>query len=652
MSAVLKFTQKSISIFILLMLVTSSIRPYSASAQVAAKGNIVTSPIQTMVTNAVPLGANVIQDSGLEESYGTGYPGYPWGSQPETLCIYWDQYCNIPGVGYHSGGAWALFGRGTNEFIYQYVTFPRCGATLKFYLYIGEYAPGAEWGMDNYIIGYIDSSVIFTADGYDINSYQPYQLVGIDASEFADGATHLVEFYGVTPDYGTFFNIDDIALYATNTKNCAEVAVKMGGSPQGTYGIPQNGGDRQSFLVNNGPAFVNSTNNVPFVASERVAYVSGGIATSFSELMGLPTNLVSNKYSFPAYDNLNFNSQLRFGNVSNAPITVRVYIGGHEMTSGCLADGQPSNSPYTLGLGASLRVSCPGVNGGPAVVQSTGGNIVAALRVIPNVYNGSFSEIMGLPQSQVGTTYLFPWYNNASLNTQLRIGNVSGSTASVRLYIGVNEMTSGCTTIPSKLYPYTLAAGTAVRVSCPGVNRGPVRVVGTGNIVASERVAYLDWQHWDLLLRVDGVARRSINQDLPPPLVQQYGTRYAIADRECERLARYRACLHCWTGDDQWLSGGWTAFEQSLCAWGRSEQASKLSGGEQRTSQDRERQWEHYRGGARGDQQWRCRDQFLRVDGAPSKSVNDGLRLPLVQQYEPQYPVEVWRSLAVYQSLW
>jgi hypothetical protein len=491
MSNILRFTHKSISIFILLMLVTSSIRPYSASAQVAAKGNIAPSPNQTMVANAVPLGANVIQDSGLEESYGTGYPGHPWGSQPGTLCIYWDEYCNIPGVGYHSGGAWALFGRGTDEFIYQDVTFPRCGATLKFYLYIGEYAPGAGWGMDNYIIGYIDSRVIFTAHGYDINSYQPYQLVGIDVSEFADGATHLVEFYGVTPDYGTFFNIDDIALYATNTKNCAEVAVKMGGSPQGTYGIPQNGGDRQSFPVNNGPVFVNSTNNVPFVASERVAYVSGGIATSFSELMGLPQNLVSNIYSFPAYDNLNFNSQLRFGNVSNAPITVRVYIGRHEMTSGCLADGQPSNSPYTLGPGASLRVSCPGVNGGPAVVQSTGGNIVAALRVIPNVYNGSFSEIMGLPQSQVGTTYLFPWYNYASLNTQLRIGNVSGSTASVRLYIGVNEMTSGCTTIPSKLYPYTLAAGTAVRVSCPGVNSGPVRVVGTGNIVASERVAYL-----------------------------------------------------------------------------------------------------------------------------------------------------------------
>src|SRR6185503_17906417 len=144
---------------------------------------------------------------------------------------------------------------------------------------------------------------------------------------------------------------------------------------------------------------------------------------------------------FPAYDNLNFNSQLRFANITtNQTATVRVYINGNEMTSG--GTSTPSKPyPYILVPGESLRVSYQapngvGMNGGPAVVQSTGGNIVAALRVIPNVYNGSFSEIMGLPQSQVGTSYVFPWYNNASLNTQLRIGNVSSTAVTVRLYFG------------------------------------------------------------------------------------------------------------------------------------------------------------------------------------------------------------------------
>jgi len=34
----------------------------------------------------------------------------------------------------------------------------------------------------------------------------------------------------------------------------------------------------------------------------------------------------------------------------------------------------------------------------------------------------SFAEMMGLPQAQLTTTYVFPWYNNVDLNTQLRFG--------------------------------------------------------------------------------------------------------------------------------------------------------------------------------------------------------------------------------------
>ena len=48
----------------------------------------------------------------------------------------------------------------------------------------------------------------------------------------------------------------------------------------------------------------------------------------------------------------------------------------------------------------------------------------------------SFSEMMGLPNSQLDTTYWLPWYNNVDLDTQLRFGNVSGSTATVHVYIG------------------------------------------------------------------------------------------------------------------------------------------------------------------------------------------------------------------------
>ena len=174
--------------------------------------------------------------------------------------------------------------------------------------------------------------------------------------------------------------------------------------------------------------------------------------------------------------------------MSNTPATVHVWIGGVEKTTGCTTTPANIPYPYVLSPGASLRVSCPGVNDGPVQIISDK-NIVAAERVIYKVNNlpTSFSEMMGLPDSQLDNIYWMPWYNNVDLDTQLRIGNVSGSTATVRVYIGGQEMTSGCT--PSNS-PYTLAAGASLRVSCGGVNSGPVQIVSNQNIVAAERVIY------------------------------------------------------------------------------------------------------------------------------------------------------------------
>jgi hypothetical protein len=167
-----------------------------------------------------------------------------------------------------------------------------------------------------------------------------------------------------------------------------------------------------------------------------------------------------------------------------------VWIGGQEKTSGCTSTPSNVPYPYVLAVGASLRVSCPGVNDGPVQIISNV-NIVAAERVIYNV-NGlptSFTEMMGLPDAQLDNTYWMPWYNNVNLDTQLRFGNVSGTPATVRVWIGEQEMTTGCN--PSNVpYPYVLAAGESLRVSCPAKNNGPVKIVSDVNIVAAERVIY------------------------------------------------------------------------------------------------------------------------------------------------------------------
>jgi hypothetical protein len=222
--------------------------------------------------------------------------------------------------------------------------------------------------------------------------------------------------------------------------------------------------------MNNGPVRLVNTDNAKIMAAERVIYKVNGINTSFSETMGLPAGQLDNIYWLPWYNNVDLDTQLRIANVSNTTASVRVYIGGLEMTG----------SPFMLQPGESTRKSFAGVNSGPVRIASNA-NIVASERILYRVngVNTSFSEMMALPESQLDTTYWLPWYNNKDLDTQLRIANVSGFPATVTVTIGGVPQAS-----------FNLAAGASTRLSYPGVNNGPVEIVSTQPIVAAERVIY------------------------------------------------------------------------------------------------------------------------------------------------------------------
>jgi hypothetical protein len=127
----------------------------------------------------------------------------------------------------------------------------------------------------------------------------------------------------------------------------------------------------------------------------------------------LSSNQLNITYLFPFYNNVGLDSQLRFANVSSSTATVRVYVGGVEM----------AGSPFMLQPGESMRRSFPGIDDGPVKVVSDV-PVVVAERVIYKVNGGptSFSEMMGLPENQLDTTYWFPWYNNVDLDTQFRLG--------------------------------------------------------------------------------------------------------------------------------------------------------------------------------------------------------------------------------------
>jgi hypothetical protein len=209
-------------------------------------------------------------------------------------------------------------------------------------------------------------------------------------------------------------DLDTQLRFGNVSNSTASVRVYIGGveMPGGPFVLAPGESTRQSFVgINNGP--VEIVSNVNIVAAERVIYKVNGVRTSFTEMMGLPVSQLSSTYWLPWYDNVGLDTQLRFGNVSNSTASVRVYIGGVEMPGG----------PFVLAPGESRRQSFAGINNGPVQIVSNV-NIVAAERVILKVNNTptSFSEMMGLPNSLLSSTYWLPWYNNIDLYTELRFG--------------------------------------------------------------------------------------------------------------------------------------------------------------------------------------------------------------------------------------
>ena len=263
---------------------------------------------------------------------------------------------------------------------------------------------------------------------------------------------------------------------------CADVTVQVAGANKGRFGLPAQASTRTSFSgLNQGPAKVAATNAGPLIAEERVVYTVNELATSFTEIIGLPNGQLDKIYWLPWYNSVDLGTQLRIANVSGSQATVRLYIHGSEMTSGC----SPSNSPYTLAAGATVRVSCSGVSNGPVMIESDQ-NIVASARLIYKAggVETSYAEMLALPNKQVSNTYWLPWYNNnnTTFDTQLHFANLSSSQqTAVHVSIAGQEVANS---------PFNLQAGESTRVSFAGLNDGPVKVWSDQNLVVSQRVIY------------------------------------------------------------------------------------------------------------------------------------------------------------------
>ena len=90
--------------------------------------------------------------------------------------------------------------------------------------------------------------------------------------------------------------------------------VKIGGVVKGTYGLLPSESRRVSYAgVNNGPVSIESTNAAPALAAERLIYKVNNVATSFTEMMAQPNGQLDTTYWLPWYNNVDLDTQLRFG---------------------------------------------------------------------------------------------------------------------------------------------------------------------------------------------------------------------------------------------------------------------------------------------------------------------------------------------------
>ena len=165
---------------------------------------------------------NLIQDPSLAAAFhNTAVWGQASSNADWTVCTTSNLIdCFTAVSGPRTGTKWGMFGILDWEdpetinpevaTLSQVVTFPSCGASLQFYLWIGQ-APAGSNASDVFNVK-IDNTTVFTANATQSSAYTAYTLVTVDVSDFADGAAHTIQFHSVTTDQAVIFNLDDISL--------------------------------------------------------------------------------------------------------------------------------------------------------------------------------------------------------------------------------------------------------------------------------------------------------------------------------------------------------------------------------------------------------------------------------------------------------
>jgi len=211
-----------------------------------------------------------------------------------------------------------------------------------------------------------------------------------------------------------------------------------------------------------GPVRVGSL--VKPLVSQRVLW-----GDSLEEVVGTDEVNLSDHYFWPWYDEQT-NGVINWIILSNPyswEVSYSIRIGGREVATGKLAPGETKTPTF------------PGLIGGPVEVNATG-KIIASQRVLSS--NGkAFNEVPGTPVEKLSNHYLWTWYDNKSKGAidWVLVANPGENPVTYQIKIAGAEVLAGI-----------LQPGEKITPTFPGKIGGPVEVIASANIIASQRIIW------------------------------------------------------------------------------------------------------------------------------------------------------------------
>ena len=228
-----------------------------------------------------------------------------------------------------------------------------------------------------------------------------------------------------------------------------------------------------------GPVQANSLTGGPAIVSQRSL-----LGSSMEEVPGTEGAKLSSHFWWTWYDQESpgYRNWVLISNpagVNPGAVYYQVTIAGKNPGPG--STGQ-------VAAGQNVNLTFPGVMGGPVEVKAwsdkVGGSVPADVMASQRVLSGygtAFNEVPGTRDQDLGSDYHWTWYDQESPGATdwVLVANPNSAPVSYQIRVAGSLVSSG-----------TLGPGQRITPTFPGKMGGPVEVIASGRVIASQRSVF------------------------------------------------------------------------------------------------------------------------------------------------------------------